>query len=109
MTYNNQYLTLRERIMKLLMESRKPLSVDEIAAILGLSPRDKHLVYDALTHIAKTIKRRSGGKLELVMIPPTCKKCGYVFKDLKKPRKPSRCPRCKSERINPPLFKIVSR
>ncbi|RLG90644.1 MAG: transcriptional regulator [Thermoprotei archaeon] len=109
MTYNNQYLTLRERIMKLLMESREPLSVDEIAAILGLSPRDKHLVYDALTHIAKTIKRRSGGKLELVMIPPTCKKCGYVFKDLKKPRKPSRCPRCKSERINPPLFKIISK
>ncbi len=109
MTYNNQYLTLREKIMKLLMESREPLSVDEIAAILGLSPRDKHLVYDALTHIAKTIKRRSGGKLELVMIPPTCKKCGYVFKDLKKPRKPSRCPRCKSERINPPLFKIISR
>jgi len=109
MTYNNQYLTLREKIMKLLMESREPLSVDEIAAILGLSPRDKHLVYDALTHIAKTIKRRSGGRLELVMIPPTCKKCGYVFKDLKKPRKPSRCPRCKSERINPPLFKIISK
>ncbi|MCD6196263.1 MAG: transcriptional regulator [Staphylothermus sp.] len=109
MTYNNQYLTLREKIMKLLMESREPLSVDEIAAILGLSPRDKYLVYDALTHIAKTIKRRSGGRLELVMIPPTCKKCGYVFKDLKKPRKPSRCPRCKSERINPPLFKIISK
>ncbi len=106
---NNQYLTLRERIMKLLMESKEPLSVDEITAILGLSPRDKHLVYDALTHIAKTIKRRSNGKLELVMIPPTCKKCGYVFKDLKKPRKPSRCPRCKSERINPPLFKIISK
>ncbi|MCD6300900.1 MAG: transcriptional regulator [Staphylothermus sp.] len=109
MTHDEQYLTLREKIMKLLMESKEPLSVNEIAAIIGLSPRDKHIVYDALTHIARTIKRKSGGKLELVMIPPTCKKCGYVFKDLKKPRKPSKCPRCKSERINPPLFKIISR
>jgi predicted Zn-ribbon and HTH transcriptional regulator len=106
---SEEYLTLREKIMKLLIETKNPLSVDDIIAYLGLTPRDKRLVYDALEHIAKTIRRRSKGKLELVMIPPRCLKCGYVFKDLKKPRKPSRCPRCKSERISPPLFKIVEK
>ncbi len=101
--------TLRERIKHLLLESREPLSADEIARILGLGPRDKKLVYEALSHIAKTIRRESGGHLQLYMIPPQCLRCGYVFRDLKKPRRPSRCPRCKSERISPPRFFISSR
>ncbi len=106
---DGEYLTLREKIMKLLIETKNPLSVDDIIAFLGLTIRDKRLVYDALEHIAKTIRRRSKGKLELVMIPPRCLRCGYVFKDLKRLRKPSKCPRCKSERISPPLFKIVEK
>lgn len=105
----NEFLTLREKIMDLLMKTDKPLSVNEIIAYFGLSPRDYRLVYDALEHIAKTIRRRTSGRMELVMLPPTCLKCGYVFKDLKKPRKPSRCPRCKSERISPPSFMIIEK
>ncbi|MEM4718310.1 MAG: transcriptional regulator, partial [Desulfurococcaceae archaeon] len=41
--------------------------------------------------------------------PPTCRKCGFVFKDLKRPRKPSKCPSCKSEWITPPRFLIIRR
>jgi len=43
------------------------------------------------------------------MVPPTCKTCGYVFKDLDRPKRPSRCPRCRSERISSPLFIIQPR
>jgi len=103
---NNQFLTLREKIYLILLERKELISVREIMNILNMDRRDEDLVYTALQHLAKTIKRRSQGKQELVMIPPTCISCGYVFKDLDKPRKPSKCPRCRSERISEPMFMI---
>jgi len=102
-----EFLTLREKLVKLLSESPEPLSVSEIASLLGLDQRDKKVLYSELEHVAKTIRRKTGNKMQLVMIPPICKNCGYVFKDLEKPRKPSKCPKCKSERIAEPKFKII--
>jgi len=103
-----EYETSRERITRLLRETTRPLSVDEIISILQLeeSPRD---VYEDLQHIAKSIYAKSGGREVLLMEPPYCRKCGYVFKDLEKPKKPSRCPRCRSEWIEPPRFMISTR
>jgi len=106
---SEEYLTLREKIEKILIETKEPLTVSQIISLLGLDPRDKKLVYNALEHIAKSIRRKSREKLVLAMIPPICRKCGYVFKDLDKPRKPSKCPKCKSERITEPKFKIIVR
>jgi predicted Zn-ribbon and HTH transcriptional regulator len=97
-------LSFRERIMELLMTSSEPLSVNEIARILEIDPSQSWEIYDHLEHIARTVRAKYG-KL-LLMDPPYCKKCGYVFKDLKKPKKPSRCPRCGSEWIEPPRFII---
>lgn len=105
----DEYFTLREKVMNLLMESDQPLTVDEILGLLGLEYRYRRLVYEALIHIAKTVRRKTRGGYELVMTPPVCMRCGYVFRDLKKPRKPSKCPHCKSERIKPPAFKITAR
>lgn len=99
--------TVRERIIRVLMESRTPLTAREIAELVGLDPvRGEREVYEHLRHIAKTLRRRSGGKAVLYMIPPRCRSCGYVFTDLREPRRPSRCPRCKSQRIEPPRFYI---
>ncbi len=97
--------TLRKRIIRLLMESRRPLTAREIAELLGLPPREERRIYEEIRHAAKTLARTSN--LRIYMIPPRCAKCGYVFKDLDKPRRPSRCPRCKSERIEPPAFYIA--
>jgi len=99
--------TIRERIIKLLMEAQRPLSASEIASILGLPAGSEKEVYEHIRHIAKTVRRTSGGKLAVYMVPPQCKKCGYTFKDLDKPRKPSRCPRCNSQWIDPPRFYIA--
>ncbi len=99
-------LTLREKIIEVLKNTETPLTVDDIIALLGLRQSDRRLVYDAILHAAKSLSRKSHGRLEIVMVPPYCMKCGYLFKDLKKPRKPSKCPRCKSERIAPPRFII---
>ena len=98
--------TLREKIKRLLIETKYPLSVEEIALSLSLDPRDKDLVYEHLKHIAKTIRRESQGKLVLYMLPPKCRNCGYIFKNLDKPRKPSKCPKCRSQRIDSPKFII---
>ena len=99
--------TIRERIIRVLMESRTPLTAREIAELVGLDPvRGEREVYEHLRHIAKTLRRRYGGRAVLYMIPPRCRSCGYVFRDLREPRRPSRCPRCRSERIEPPRFYI---
>lgn len=101
-------LTIRKRIMELLESTDCPLTVDDIINELGLDLRPNE-IYEHLRHIAKTVRRLSNGEIVLVMRPPICRKCGYVFKDIDKPKKPSRCPRCKSEWIEPPAFKIISR
>lgn len=102
--------TIRERIIKLLIESSRPLTAYEIALMLSLDPKTgEKEVYEHLKHVAKTVWRRSGGRYALFMEPPRCRNCGYIFKDLREPKKPSKCPRCKSQRIDPPRFKIMER
>ena len=98
----------RERIKQLLRESRNPLSVEDIVALLG-EPTDLKSVYEDLAHVAKSVRGESRGAEYMVMIPPTCRVCGFMFKSLDKPRIPSKCPRCQSERIFSPLFKITTR
>ena len=100
-------LTARERIIELLEESDTFLTADEISYLLNgeVNPSE---VYEHLRHIARSVRRHSGGKKVLLMKPPICRRCGYMFKDLSRPRKPSRCPRCRSEWIEPPAFKIAS-
>ena len=101
--------TVREKIFRVLLEARSPLTAREIAEIIGLDPRSgEKQVYRHLRHLAKTVRRKSGGRVAVHMIPPRCRDCGYVFQDLEEPRKPSRCPRCKSQRIEPPRFYIAS-
>ncbi|MCD6563181.1 MAG: transcriptional regulator [Thermoproteales archaeon] len=99
-------LTLREKLTKLLMKSDKPLTVEEMAIFLGLNVNEYKRIYNELYHIAKTIRRKTNNRLMLYMAPPVCESCGYVFKKLEKPKKPSKCPKCKSERISSPKFFI---
>lgn len=80
-----------------------PLDVHQIALALGIERSDAQSLYEDLEHIAKSL--RGKGRV-LLMIPPTCKSCGYVFRDLSKPKRPSKCPKCRSERITNPQFII---
>lgn len=97
-------MSQRERILEILMSSQEPLSVDDIARRLELDPRESREIYGHLEHVARTARAKYGRTL--LMEPPQCRKCGYIFKDLKKPRKPSKCPKCGSEWISPPRFTI---
>ena len=96
----DEWETVRKRMIQLLIETRKPLSAKEIAFELGIE--DERLVYDELEHVAKSLKRMG---LKLYVQPPYCKKCGYVFKKSLL-KKPSKCPRCKSQWIEPSKFLV---
>ncbi|BDC18341.1 transcriptional regulator [Acidianus sp. HS-5] len=94
------FLTTREKIFYILMYSDEPLTAKQIMKILGIKKEKE--VYSHIYHLAKSSKRKD---YVIVMFPPECEDCGYVFK-LEVPKKPSKCPICKSERIKPPSFLI---
>ncbi len=90
--------TLTEEIIRLL--EKEELSAKEICFKLDLETEREKEVYEILKRIAKIVKRK--GK-KLAMIPPRCKNCGFELRKLKA----SRCPKCKSERIEAARFKII--
>lgn len=102
-----EHLTIRERIIEILRSIDRPLSAEEIAQSLNIEIDVKD-VYEHIRHAARSLYAKSRGREVLVMEPPYCRKCGYVFKDMEKPKKPSKCPRCKSQWIYPPRFTIVT-
>jgi len=104
----SDFLTRRERILEILRSSGEPLTVIEIAERLGVrDPKLFREIYEDLKHVGKTLYRETKGREVLVMIPPKCLNCGYIFKERSRIKRPSRCPRCKSERISQPSFMIV--
>ncbi|MGB9704410.1 MAG: transcriptional regulator [Pyrobaculum sp.] len=94
--------TVRERLVKALIESREPLTVNQLQILVNTELKPSEL-YDELEHVKRTLKRL-GYRLEVV--PAVCRNCGYEFRDRERLKKPSRCPRCKSERIEPPRFYV---
>ena len=98
----------RERIQQLLRGSRDPLSVEDIIALLG-EHHDQVTIYEDIDHVSKTVYGNSGGREQVIMIPPTCRACGFIFRGLKKPKRPGKCPKCRSERVTSPLFRIFEK
>ena len=90
-------LTIRQRLAQLLSEDEYTLR--ELSDILGL--RIKELC-DHMTHV----QRSMGKDVTIYAQPPKCLNCDFVFKDRKRFTTPGRCPLCKSEKIEHPLFRI---
>ena len=91
--------TIRQQIIFLL--EAKTGDARMISQSVGISEKD---VYSHIPHIRKTVA--SMGK-SLAVRPARCMNCGYEFETRKKISKPGRCPRCKKERIEPPVFEII--
>jgi predicted Zn-ribbon and HTH transcriptional regulator len=89
--------TLRQSIIFILKEQE--VTAKEISQAVGIREKE---VYEHLAHIARS--RFSGGKF--VLIPSTCRECGFVFKKRGRLTPPSRCFLCRSEAITPPRFLI---
>jgi hypothetical protein len=76
------------------------LSYKELSAMLGVSEKD---LPQHMEHVAKSLRSKGS---QLIILPAACITCGYRFEKRKKLTLPSRCPLCKSERIDPPLFTV---
>lgn len=91
--------TIRQQIIDLL--SRDACDVRELSQALHISEKD---VNAHLPHIHKSVTSQNR-KLEV--IPASCSECGFTFKDRKRLTKPSRCPKCRGQRIQSPRYRVV--
>jgi predicted Zn-ribbon and HTH transcriptional regulator len=86
--------TRRESIAELLERTSYPMTVHDICQSLDI--RQRSAVYEDLEHIARSLKIQ---EKELLVEPARCANCSYVFKVGTSVKKPSKCPRCRSEWI----------
>ncbi|TNE44240.1 MAG: transcriptional regulator [Deltaproteobacteria bacterium] len=78
----------------------EPLTARDLSQMAGMSEKD---VYAHLPHLAKSLKQQG---LRLEVLPAGCQSCGYLFEERAQFTKPSRCPECRRERIDPPAFSV---
>ncbi len=90
--------TVRKGILSAL--EGQTLSVKDISGAVRISEKE---VYDHLRHIQRTINK---GGTTLILTPAECKKCGFKFKKRERLKKPGKCPLCRAEAIQEPLFSI---
>ncbi len=90
--------TARQRIAELLRIEE--LTAHEISQRAGMQERE---VADHLRHLEMTLRQ---GAERLHTSSPECVSCGFGFEGREKHSRPSRCPRCKSERLSRPRFRI---
>lgn len=90
--------TIRRRIMQHLESSE--LSARQLSGEIGVPEKE---VYEHLEHIRRTVHRSDR---TFVILPPECRKCGFVFSDRGRLRRPGRCPRCREESVHEPLFTV---
>lgn len=94
------YRTPRQILLSILEDSQIPLSIRELSIKAGLSEKE---VIHHLSHLRKSVRNKM---FRLEIIPAECKDCGFSFQKRKDFKKPSRCPICKSEYIDPPLIDL---
>ena len=95
-----QSRTLRQSILDCLQEG--PLTARELSARVRIREKD---VIPHLEHLEKSL-RRSGQRLAIE--PSECLQCGFRFEKRGRLSKPSACPRCRCQRLDPPVFRLAS-
>ncbi len=89
---------MRETLRKALRDG--PASARDLSALAGIREKD---VPDHLEHLARSLG--NAGE-RLVLEPASCIACGYRFERRGRLSRPGACPRCRSTRIDPPVFRI---
>jgi predicted Zn-ribbon and HTH transcriptional regulator len=94
---NDSNATTRQRLAAALRE--RPSTASALSRDVGASVS---VVYSELKHVARSLDE---GDEQFLVAPPECADCGFSgFDD--PVNYPSRCPRCRSERIEEAVFKI---
>ena len=90
-------MTRRQEIAEILR--CEALSLQDLSVFLKVHIKE---ILEDIPHIEKSVQPQE----RLVIVPAQCRKCGFTFKDRRKVKTPSRCPKCKGTRIKVPLFQI---
>jgi predicted Zn-ribbon and HTH transcriptional regulator len=90
--------TVRQKIAVLL--EGNTLSARDLSVEIGISEKD---VYEHLEHLQRSISQ-SGHRF--VVVPAVCRKCNFVFRKRERLKKPGKCPVCRGESIQEPLFSV---
>lgn len=93
--------TVRHEIISVL--SGREMTAREISGEVGISEKE---VYQHLEHVRISLGAHG---MALSVRPALCRKCGFEFKKREKLRKPGKCPVCKSESIEVPLFSVAQK
>jgi hypothetical protein len=93
--------TVRHAIAELLR--RSTLGAREISGLVRIPEKE---VYGHLEHIRRSIQT-GGGFLEIT--PARCRFCGFVFAKRDRLTPPGKCPVCRHEAIEEPLFRLRQR
>jgi predicted Zn-ribbon and HTH transcriptional regulator len=95
--------TTRQLLLQWLSE--REYGFDELRESMGLGPRD---LENELRHVQRSLGH-GGGRLEIT--PAACRSCGFEFigRESRHLHPPSRCPKCRSERIDEPRFRVTGR
>jgi len=91
--------TPRQAIRRLLAAA--PHTAHELSALVHLSEKD---VVPHLEHLARSLRGRSD---RLEVEPAACLDCGFVFRDRRRLSRPSACPRCRSQHLRAPVFRLA--
>ena len=91
-------MTLRQRIMAEI--EKVSMTARDLSKTIRISEKE---VIAHMGHVAKSLKPPK----RLIIEPPVCNKCGFVFSARRRFSIPSRCPECRHEGISPPAFKII--
>ncbi|MBI2546598.1 HTH domain-containing protein [Candidatus Woesearchaeota archaeon] len=93
-------MTRRQQIIQILRQT--PQTVKQLADYFEVTRGE---IETDLVHIEKSVRAENQ---KLVIQPASCRECSFVFRERSRLRKPSKCPRCKSEAITEPVFSISS-
>ena len=92
---SNIWLTRRQKLINLLKEYS--FSIDLRSLMREMEYSSKRILINDIMSITKTLKNEG---LQLVVSPPSCNACGYIFQHKKTLLKiPSKCPKCREQRI----------
>ncbi|HEY5656448.1 MAG TPA: transcriptional regulator [Myxococcota bacterium] len=92
--------TVRQRLARWLAKSE--YSFEDLRVALEISARE---LEEELRHVQRSAR---GQGVRLAIVPPACRDCGFDFPGRLRKHlgPPSRCPRCRSHRIEPPRFRV---
>ena len=90
--------TIRQKIVSVL--EGQTLTAKDISADVRISEKE---IYEHLKHIQRTLNK---SKHIFILAPAVCKKCSFVFRKRDRLKKPGKCPVCRSELIQEPLFSV---